>query len=352
MMTLDSVISTLGEKFIDITGVATTLYNSHTLCEQGVVAHSILYGPAGHAKTQIARGFLNMMYEGPIFDKIAMGTGTTIYDILGFSVPDEIMKGRKVFQYDYGFMAANAALFDEFLDAPASVLEQLKAVIMDAEHCVNGVVCYKSRCKFIIACTNHELNEWVINPLTNKPDNSRKAVLERFPFSYRVFWEKYDAETYSRMFEVVLKDPSESFARMMELSAQKNKVISPRTAILAARSYKQHGLSGLVGIEDLDPTLLEDFEKLVAAEQEIKKVLDVQKEFDIFASYMRSLSRGVDSAKITKAVQIHGTIQKTVNQLKPPASHVQTVALMRQDLEEYKGKLAEYALQVIKNANV
>ena len=69
-MTLNSVISKLNEKFIDITGVATTLYNSHTLCEQGVVAHSILYGPAGHAKTQIARGFLNMMYEGPIFDKV------------------------------------------------------------------------------------------------------------------------------------------------------------------------------------------------------------------------------------------------------------------------------------------
>lgn len=346
-MTLDHVISKLGEKFIYINDVATTLYNSHTLCEQGNVAHAMLYGPAGHAKTAIARGFLQMMYDEPIFDKTAIGAGTTIYDLLGFAVPDEMMKGNKVFQYEYGFLPRPAALFDELLDAPANVLEQLKAVIMDKEHCVNGVVCYRSNCRFIIACTNHELADWVINPITNKPDNSRKAVLERFPFSYRVSWKSYEASDYSRLFEVVLKDPLESFSRMLELSAKKGKVISPRSAIIGAKSFKSNGLSGLTGIEDFDEPLKKDFEKIVRSQEQDEKVKEFIKQYNILSSFMDTISRRPDAENVGRAYRNVKEFKKQVVTLQPSLQYVGTVTEIRNKLDEFEDALGKISLKLI-----
>jgi hypothetical protein len=122
----------------------------------------------------------------------------------------------------------------------------------------------------------------MIDPITRQPSESRRALLDRFPFIHEVKWPAYDAEHYSKMFTAVLKDPKDMVARMCETAEKFNSRISPRTAILMAISYTEQGMSGIKGFADISPSLQAEFNRIERSfenERKVVQALEFAKKF-------------------------------------------------------------------------
>jgi hypothetical protein len=273
------------------------LYRTYELSQAGVLSNVILYGPPGYAKSQVAKGFLEVMGH-PSPKKHQFSAGTSIQSLIGMMKLKDLDEGKITMNIDSSFISHPVAIFEEMFNAPPHVLAVLIDILMSGEYCVEGNVCYKSQCKYIIACTNIVPEEWIA-----AADDTRKAVFEafseRFPFQQEVSWNDHSSSAYADLVEKVLKTRSDTFCEMMEYAHTQGKTISPRTAVIAARAYLTPStdptlkpIESLQNLKGIDKGLYSEFKMMDARKEQLEHQLAWEKEAKILHKNVRKASAG------------------------------------------------------------
>jgi MoxR-like ATPase len=195
----------------------------------------IIFGPAGHAKSEMAKAVVDGLgYSDEAFYQF-FGEGmdeSRLFGGLNFRKLDE----EKVLEYfpERSFLNYRIAIFEELFDAPASVLLALKDVLT-ARELRNGSQRFKMRTEVILVLTNKEPSE--ISDL----GPAAHALIERFPLQLNLKWKDYSARSYLAMFEKVaarLGGPVMNgfkaiLAEILADATAKGNFVSPRTAVHA-----------------------------------------------------------------------------------------------------------------------
>lgn len=274
----------------------------------------LLYGPGGHAKSAVAEAVLRCLSK-EVYVK-AFGIGSKVEDVLGHVNVNALMNQKgspRIYNHENSFMNNEYAIFEELFDAPPSVIEMFKDVITRGAYCVGGTVCYQSRCKVIIACTNHNPKEWANAPgLTDSQKSSRKALLERFPFHVKVDWPNYGAMEYAAMFKSVFEakypQPKQMVvAEIASKSTRNNYFISPRTAIHLLQAYCTSGINSLKYM-GIDPDVLQYY---IGQEKEIEKDLQILEKLEpVMAGVKRLRTKIEGSTDVLELLQLNLIAEK------------------------------------------
>lgn len=274
-MKINEVQQRLGEKFVFAEKAIACMFYAHELANAGYLGNVILTGPKGHAKSELAKAFVDVMGYTPneIF-KAQFSVATKPEHLFGIPNMEKFMTGELEYNIENSFLRRKVAIFEELFNAPSSTLQMLIDILMSGEFCAGGKVCYKSACLFHISLTNVDPQAWV-----NSQDAVRKdsfdAFSARFPFQCRVDWNHvgYTARSYAALIEKVLKVESDAFCEMMEHAAKVNNLITPRTAVLAARSYLLNGVDSMQFIEGVTPDVYEEWRKIDGRKEKIEHTM-------------------------------------------------------------------------------
>lgn len=227
----------------------------------------IFFGPAGHGKSEMTLEALHSLgystdapdAEHRLFIQ-SFGEGMTedrLYGGLNFKK----LNDEHICEYNAGsgigasFLDCGVAIFEEIFDAPPKVLLSLKDTLTSG-YLRNGPQMVKSKCRVIIANTNHNPEDIAdLGP-------AAKALIERFPLQQNVYWNEYTTDSYKNMFKTVIKNKPYRLAEahlniLSELCTESHNVgitISPRTAI--------HALDILGMCVDGDYIELADYDRL------------------------------------------------------------------------------------------
>ena len=239
----------------------------------------VLYGPGGHGKSDLALEFFHEKGIQPYV--ITMGTGITTDRLFGGLDIKKLDKdGMIEYLVDNSFMNHEFVIFEELMDAPDFILEQLKD-ILSSGYFRNGTQVYKIKTRFIVANTNKTREEFSKN-------DSLKALMERFPMELNVVWPNYTAVAYNTLLEKIFGvgsvDPTIPF--ILEEYAKNGNNISPRIAIDCYSVYETCGPDSLNFFADFakTPSIIKDALKKFAATNKFKKmgseVEDIVKELE------------------------------------------------------------------------
>ena len=132
--------------------------------------HIVMYGPGGHGKSELA---LEFFYEKEINPYIiTMGSGLTTDRLFGgINVPVFHEDGKIEYLVENSFMNHEYAIFEEMMDAPDFILEQLKDILSSGVF-RNGTQVFPIKTRFIVCCTNKSRDEFSknIEKQFGKPD--------------------------------------------------------------------------------------------------------------------------------------------------------------------------------------
>jgi MoxR-like ATPase len=267
----------------------------------------ILFGPGGYGKSEMVEAFFKAKGIEPFVK--TMGSGTTT-DVLfgGIDVPLFNKKGAIEFLVENSFMNHKYVVFEELFDAPDYILEQLKD-ILTSKTFRNGNQKFKIKTELIICCTNKTREEFGKN-------DSLKALLERFPLEYKVFWDAHTRDTYNFLFKEVLKTDNVQLSYILEKLVKNGTVVSPRTAVKAAKIVEQCGMECLSYVADfsgknkeivrLEIEKYKNLEELEKATQRIKVEIEVCKKYKLDSlENIKAASASLNEIK--KNVHILGT---------------------------------------------
>lgn len=205
--------------------------------------HIVLHGPGGHGKSELA---LEFFYEKEINPYIiTMGTGLTTDRLFGgIDVPTFHEKGKIEYLVENSFMNHEYVIFEEMMDAPDFILEQLKDILSSGIF-RNGTQVYPIKTRFIVCCTNKTRDEFSKN-------DSLKALMERFPLELNVIWANYTDISYNTLLEKRFGagriDPIIPF--LLQEYVKNGITISPRIALDSYEIYETCGPDSLVYIAD------------------------------------------------------------------------------------------------------
>lgn len=212
----------------------------------------LLWGPGGHAKSDLAEAVAKIYYsESKIFVG-QMGAGATLNRLLGYVNVANMINGDGTQQYNHeaSFMNREVALFDELLDTPTPILEYLKDIMTRGAFCANGTECYKSKTKVMVACTNRDPREWA-DEGKEEERNSKRAFLGRFPLIVEVAWPSYGQMEYEKLLRAIFKPKKHEEAKLtliatvLAKSYRKGIHKSPRDARHIAELYLAEGAKGI-----------------------------------------------------------------------------------------------------------
>lgn len=214
-------------KFVYVDGVKKALELAYVTGE-----NLILYGKGGHGKSEIVEWDLDNRGQTPFIK--TMGAGTTTDSLFGgIDIKKFNETGSLEFLVENSFMAHEYVIFEELMDAPDYILEQLKDILTSKKF-RNGAQTYNIKTKLIICCTNRTREEFSKN-------DSLKALMERFPLEYKVEWDSYTRTTYGFMFQTMFGKNYKTLEYILEKLAQAGTVVSPRTAVKAAKILDANG---------------------------------------------------------------------------------------------------------------
>lgn len=215
----------------------------------------ILYGPGGHGKSELS---LEFFYEKGINPYvITMGTGMTTDRLFGGLDISQLQpggSGKIEYLIENSFMNHEYVIFEEMMDAPDFILEQLKD-ILSAKEFRNGTQVFPIKTRFIVCNTNKTREEFSKN-------DSLKALMERFPLEHNVVWPSYTNISYNTLLEKRFGagqiDPIIPF--LLEEYVKANITISPRIALDCYEIYEICGPDSLVFIAEFarKPELIAD----------------------------------------------------------------------------------------------
>lgn len=188
-----------------------------------------------------------------------MGSGTTREHLFGGvdlkAFEADETKGELRYLPQKSFMAHEYVIFEELMDAPDYVLEQLKDILSSGVF-HNGAEDYEVKTKLIVCCTNHTREMFAKN-------QSLKALMERFPLENEVKWKAYNEHTYKQLLDVKFGAADPLLVYVLNAYAKRSKIISPRIAATAQRLMEICGPDCLEFIADFrkEPELASDVEK-------------------------------------------------------------------------------------------
>lgn len=203
----------------------------------------ILYGPGGHNKSCYSIDFLGS--KGIIPYVITMGQGMNTDRLFGgLDLNVFNSTGKIEYLLENSFMNHEYVIFEEMLDAPDFILEQLKDILSSGVF-RNGNQIFPIKTKLIVCCTNKTRQEFGKN-------SSLKALLERFPYECEVKWKDYNQITYSKLLNSKIGFADPLLVYLLQEFAKKGKIISPRIALLAAETLNELGPDYLNVIADFN----------------------------------------------------------------------------------------------------
>ena len=159
----------------------------------------LLWGPGGHGKSEMVQAALGAVcnFEDDVFLK-PLGPGTVCAELFGGIDLHKMEKTGRVdgtLCPEHSFLTKDYAVFEEFADAPSSVIEFLKDV-MSRRMLVNGNQRFPMATKSVFALTNKDPRE-----LAEVYGPSFEALLQRFPLQLKVAWSSYEAPDYLELLE-------------------------------------------------------------------------------------------------------------------------------------------------------
>ena len=220
-----------------------------------------------------------------------MGSGTTVDRLFGgLDIPTFNETGKIEYLVENSFMNHEYVIFEEMLDAPDFILEQLKDILSSGLF-RNGSQVFPIKTKFIICCTNHDRAEFAKN-------NSLKALMERFPLECKVAWKDYNRISYEKLLtHMGYEDPFLPY--LMEQYAKADIKISPRIAIMAAEAVTAHGPDSILYFAEFNrkPDIIKDAYKKF---ESLSKVTALAKEINEVQQLIDSIAIGTleDAAKV------------------------------------------------------
>lgn len=213
----------------------------------------ILYGPGGHGKSELTLEFFYSKNINPYV--ITMGSGMTADRLFGgLNIPVFQNEGKIEYLVENSFMNHEFAIFEEMMDAPDYILEQLKDVLSSGVF-RNGTQVYPIKTRFIVCCTNKTREEFAKN-------DSLKALMERFPLELNVVWDNYTEIAYNKLLETRFGegtiDPMMPF--LLQEYVKNGINISPRIALDAYVIYEECGPESLAFIAEFakKPAIIND----------------------------------------------------------------------------------------------
>lgn len=175
---------------------------------------------------------------------ITMGTGMTTDRLFGgLDIAEYNKSGKVEYLIENSFMNHEFVVFEEMMDAPDYILEQLKDILSSGEF-RNGTQIYEIKTKFIIACTNKSREEFAKNP-------SLKALMERFPLEHNVIWDNYTEASYTTLLQKRFGEEIDAIIPfMLEEYSKNNIIISPRIALDCYEVFEVCGPDALIFIAE------------------------------------------------------------------------------------------------------
>ncbi len=225
-----------------------------------------------------------------------MGSGTTTDSLFG-GIDIKLFNdtGKLEYLVENSFMNHEYVVFEELLDAPDYMLEQLKD-ILTSRIFRNGTQAFKIKTKLIICCTNKDRGEFSKN-------DSLKALMERFPLELKVEWDNYTRETYNFLFQHVLGYKNVGLAYILEKLHQNGTTVSPRTAIKAAKIVQQCGIDCLDFIADFSGKNAAIVKIEIEKFKNIKVIHDLIEEISVLMKECASIPFDtLDNIKAAKAI--------------------------------------------------
>lgn len=204
----------------------------------------VLHGPGGHGKSELT---LEFFYDKGIVPFVfTMGKGTSTERLFGgLNIPVMKNSGKIEYLVENSFMNHEYVIFEEMMDAPDYILEQLKDILSSGQF-RNGTQVFDVKTKFIVCCTNRTRAEFSKN-------ESLKALMERFPLEQEVIWDNYSRTAYTTLLEkrygVGTVNPFIPF--LLEEYHTNKATISPRIALKAYEIFQECGPTALGFIADL-----------------------------------------------------------------------------------------------------
>jgi hypothetical protein len=213
----------------------------------------VLFGPGGHGKSEYA---LEYLYEKNIYPYvITMGKGMSTDRLFGgLNVKEYEHSGKIEYLIENSFMNHEYVIFEEMMDAPDYILEQLKDILSSGQY-RNGSQVFNIKTKFIVACTNKSREEFSKN-------DSLKALMERFPLELNVVWDNYTELAYKTLLEkrfgVNKVDPIIPF--LLQEYTRNGITISPRIALDTYDIFEECGPDSLMFIAEFakKPSLISE----------------------------------------------------------------------------------------------
>lgn len=277
----------------------------------------LLWGPGGHAKSDLAEAVAMLYYQQSDVFIGQMGRGATIESLLGYVNVSKMMNGDGEREYNHSasFMAKKIALFDELLDTPPMLLEYLKDILTRRMYCANGTMCFKSETEVIIACTNRDPIAWA-NEGTPEDQASKKAFLGRFPLIVEVAWPSYGQMEFTKLFNAIFtpdKIMAGKLAVVAELVSKSHKkgvFISPRDSRHIAELYLTEGVNGikfsgippevLNRVIEQEAQIAKDFESLEKLKPVEAMLATIEKEIKTSTDYFDLIQWHEDLNEVNK----------------------------------------------------
>lgn len=282
----------------------------------------ILYGPGGHGKSELTEDFFREKGIEPFV--LTMGKGMTVDKLLGgVDIPKFMEEGKQEYLVENSFMAHEYVIFEELLDCPDYILEQLKDILSSGKF-RNGSQVYEIKTKMIVGNTNRTRDEYAKN------DTSIRALLERFPLSLEVKWANYTNETYNKLFECRYGRTNYLLVEIIkDFNADKNSKapISPRIALTAFDMIETCGEDCLKFIAEFsnNPALLQSsISNAKAAVEFHKYVHDLEEILTHTENNFKRLSSSStleELTKVTKDLTECTNLLKKFNSYKVPDSY-------------------------------
>lgn len=242
----------------------------------------ILFGKGGYGKSDFSLNYNRARGIDPYV--FTMGSGTDTDRLFGGVDLAEFQKSGKIqYMVENSFMNHEDVIFEEMLDAPDFILEQLKD-ILSSGYFRNGEQVFEIKTKRIICCTNKTREEFAKN-------TSLKALMERFPLEVEVKWEAFTSAQYAELFAAKygegVVDPILPY--VLEQLAIAKVEVSPRIALVAAEVLLKTGVDNLRYIAEFSKNIstlkdslkrFEGFNKFNKNVDEVKGLVEQYKKLD------------------------------------------------------------------------
>ena len=319
--------------------------------------NAILYGEAGHAKSQMVEAAIEGIGMGDDCFIQSFGEGMTEERIYGGVDLKAVEKeGYVKFMPERSFMNSGIAIFEELFDAPPVVLLSLKDTLT-ARELRNGAQRFQMKTICIIALTNRPPSE------ISELGSAAHALIERFPLQLRVRWDDYKSSRYRSMYSKVLPSAPKAMKDMMaDLIGQASSnghFISPRSAIHAIEVVMEAQKGGAQGESAYEVLrYIPGFEELVegiAGKIERARINSkVEKELDAILTALNATSSMLKNTDDPlQCLRIHaalGKYENTVSNLSVPDDFVNRRNSILEDIRDMQMLSRDRAVEMADNA--